>query len=86
MIELSTAAGNGKQTNSPVCKTISIIRDRNSLNSAIDMLPKMKQSLSCIVLKKAATWWFSRTDRSLYRKARLEFDWMWKLFVVPEWS
>ena len=52
----------------------------------MDMLPRMKQSLSCMVLKKAATWWFSSTDRSLYKKARLELDCTWKLLVVPEWS
>ena len=52
----------------------------------MDMLPRMKQSLSCMVLKKAATWWFSSTDRSLYMMARLELDMMWKLLVVPVWS
>ena len=69
-----------------MCNTISIISDRNSRNSVMDMLPRMKQSLSCMVLKKAATWWFSSTERSLYKKARLELDCTWKLLVVPEWS
>ena len=44
--------------------------------------PKLSK-LAVFHLKKAATWWFSSTDRSLYMIARLEFDWMWKLLVVP---
>ena len=84
-----------------MCNTISIISDRNSLKSGLDMLTRMLHSLSNIVLgkskssatfsskihlKKAATWWFSSTDRSLYMMARLELDMMWKLLVVPVWS
>ena len=67
----------------PVWRTISMTRLRHSLKSVLDMLLRMLQSLSIIVLgkngfkyeymwvlsywKKEDTWWFSRTDLSLYR-------------------
>ena len=41
---------------SPVCSTISTMRDRNSRNSVFDMLLRMLHSLSIIVLESNVVW------------------------------
>ena len=65
---------------SPVCSTISTIRDRNSRNSVFDMLLRMLHSLSIIVLERNV---FSEKKRFILGKPSTTTKRIFSVMEVP---
>lgn len=55
----------------------------NLKSSFVIELNMFESGSSRINRKTALTWWFSRTERSLYKMAKSLNDWIWKLLVWP---